>query len=399
MQDRYAGDVGDFLKYSLLRWLCAPDPEPLSLGVLWYLTPDESHNADGRHVAYLDPGNRIGEGLRALDPDLHDRMRTVLKLGRSVAEVERSGALPAGTRFVDEPLTFRGLSSPTRANRLSHRSAWLDRALESLAGSDVVFVDPDNGIRPTTHSQGRHVDAAIKHAYVDELARFAKRGQGLVVYHHADRSAVTKVQAQRRLGDLADAGIEPIAAVRAARGTTRLFLVAGSNALGDRLGSRLEALTVSEWRDELTVNWWDPSAIGTVASRRERRESETDEELSDECFRLAGEVRSGSPIVHTLASHRPNEIIEISREGILVHTEKSRQLGEPQLVPGWMVNVAWEHLRRTGRLDQDHLVSSDGLNVKRSAFVMALLAHFPGVEVVALPKASLRFAVASESVS
>lgn len=39
MQDRYVGDIGDFGKYGLLRALCAHD---LSLGVVWYLVPDES---------------------------------------------------------------------------------------------------------------------------------------------------------------------------------------------------------------------------------------------------------------------------------------------------------------------------------------------------------------------
>ena len=54
MQDRYAGDLGDFLKLGLLRWLVAPsfDAPPHRLGVVWYLAPDESHNADGKHIAY-----------------------------------------------------------------------------------------------------------------------------------------------------------------------------------------------------------------------------------------------------------------------------------------------------------------------------------------------------------
>src|SRR5829696_4979011 len=51
MQDRYVGDVGDFGKYGLLRTLGAG----LSLGVVWYLVPNESHNADGKHTSYLIP--------------------------------------------------------------------------------------------------------------------------------------------------------------------------------------------------------------------------------------------------------------------------------------------------------------------------------------------------------
>jgi len=50
VQDRYAGDVGDFGKYGLLRALCKDD---LSLGVVWYLVPDEEGTGDGGHVGVL----------------------------------------------------------------------------------------------------------------------------------------------------------------------------------------------------------------------------------------------------------------------------------------------------------------------------------------------------------
>jgi len=88
MQDRYAGDLGDFLKLGLLRWLVAPsfDAPPHRLGVVWYLAPNESHNADGKHVAYLDRQNSAGRQLRPLDPDLYDRLVAMVAGGeRSVA--------------------------------------------------------------------------------------------------------------------------------------------------------------------------------------------------------------------------------------------------------------------------------------------------------------------------
>lgn len=50
MQNRYTGDIGDFSKLGLLRTLHSAG---LSIGLNWYLTPDETHNSDGRHVGYL----------------------------------------------------------------------------------------------------------------------------------------------------------------------------------------------------------------------------------------------------------------------------------------------------------------------------------------------------------
>ena len=48
-QELYALCVlGDFSKLGLLRSL---RPAGLSIGLNWYLTPDETHNGDGRHVS------------------------------------------------------------------------------------------------------------------------------------------------------------------------------------------------------------------------------------------------------------------------------------------------------------------------------------------------------------
>jgi hypothetical protein len=49
MQDRYAGDIGDFVKLGLL-WAISPG---YALGLAWYHVPDEGHNDDGRHIGYI----------------------------------------------------------------------------------------------------------------------------------------------------------------------------------------------------------------------------------------------------------------------------------------------------------------------------------------------------------
>jgi hypothetical protein len=51
----------------------------------------------------------------------------------------------------------------------------------------------------------------------------------------------------------------------------------------------------------------------------------------------------------------------------------------PQLVPGWMIATAWRRLQKQGVLSHKELL--EDLNVKRSAFVVALLAQFPDVTV------------------
>jgi hypothetical protein len=261
VQDRYAGDLGDYLKFGLLRWL-APPGSPVSprLGVVWYRTADEAHNADGKHVAYLDPGHRSSARLRQLDPDLYQRLARVVASGqRSTAALAQAGVLDTKTRFFDDLLDFADLPVAARSARQQRRHAWAQRALAATAGCDLIFADPDNGIRPVSHRVPAHRTKAAKHAYLDELAAFAARGQSLIVYHHADRTASVEQQARRRLTDLAwDVPVAPIAAVRASRGTVRLFLVGAATAAHTGyLTERLTGLQRGPWGTELAVYWAD----------------------------------------------------------------------------------------------------------------------------------------------
>lgn len=103
-------------------------------------------------------------------------------------------------------------------------------------------------------------------------------------------------------------------------------------------------------------------------------------ELDDELLeRILAVVQPGDEIL-TLSSKRPNVIAAVDREGIWVETLRSQRLGSgPQLVPAWMIIKAWQHLRKAGALTHTELL--EDLNVKRSAFVIALLAQFPEVVV------------------
>ncbi|MCG7598098.1 hypothetical protein [Mycobacterium sp. PSTR-4-N] len=100
---------------------------------------------------------------------------------------------------------------------------------------------------------------------------------------------------------------------------------------------------------------------------------------SDLYERVAAAVQPGDEI-ETIANKQINRIAAVDRQGVDVETARSGRLATgPQHVPAWMIVRAWEHLRRTGELSQPYLLNE--LNVKRSAFVCALLALFPDVVV------------------
>lgn len=232
MQNRYAGDLGDYAKCGLLRSLCRDD---WRLGMVWYLTDDESHNNDGKH--------RPPAVMRDCDPAMFDAFA---KIGRrrSVATLQGIDAWPAHATFFDEPLTWRGV-----ADRAAHRRAWLDRALAATRDGDVICVDPDNGLEVA--SVWRTAAKGPKYAFIDELQPFWRRGQSLVIYQHATRRGSTADQARQRIAQLCD-GLGRKAAIdvmRFRRGSSRLFLIVSQPRHRRRITQRITAMLATPWSD------------------------------------------------------------------------------------------------------------------------------------------------------
>lgn len=169
MQNRYAGDIGDFGKLGLLRVLRSSG---MSIGVNWYLVPNETHNSDGSIVDYLK--------YRQCDESLWQGLREIIDSGdRSVDSLEDEGILQA--TFFSECLDFRGVK---KRDRISLREEWFQRSLFSMAGSDLVFVDPDNGLIVPSK-----VGTTKENKYVtpEELTAYYAQGSSLVYYQHKAR--------------------------------------------------------------------------------------------------------------------------------------------------------------------------------------------------------------------
>jgi hypothetical protein len=85
VQDRYAGDIGDFGKYGLLRYICFAGNgiSSLRLGVNWYLVPDTGNAGDGGFTEYLqDDLYPLFNKLRICDPKLYETLKNIVLPGK-----------------------------------------------------------------------------------------------------------------------------------------------------------------------------------------------------------------------------------------------------------------------------------------------------------------------------
>lgn len=244
MQNRYVGDVGDFAKYALLRRLIGRSCEhEISLGVVWCLFPNETHNNDGRHVAYLQKPD-----FEALDDPLLAALRHIVVTdNRCVSAVSGGRIFRDGTVYFNEPTAAPFPPRYSPRDRLRYRKEWLARCFNMMETRDLVFFDPDNGVEVA--SVPKHHPNAGKYIYWDELLPFWNRGQALLVYHHLNRSAPAAQQVSdlrdRFRAELDGASVLPLVF---RRGSCRVFwLVYPISTLGAELERRARDFLSSRW--------------------------------------------------------------------------------------------------------------------------------------------------------
>lgn len=135
MQERYLGDVHDFVKYALLRFL--HDALGLRIGVNWYKScPEdlgESYSDDGEQRYHLKNGE-----WEEWDSDLFKRiLHFEHSAERRLDRIRVLGILPADTLYFEDIVPVE----------VKERCSWHQRARSIFTDTDLVFLDPDNGFQ------------------------------------------------------------------------------------------------------------------------------------------------------------------------------------------------------------------------------------------------------------
>jgi hypothetical protein len=236
MQNRCAGDVGDFGKYGLLRRLRGESPF-LSLGIVWYLVSDERHKQDRKHTRYLERDRE--RRFRACDPELYDALRGVVSDRREVAAVERSGVL-GDAAFFSKPVDT------------SNREAWLRDALNAVAGRDLVFLDPDIGVE--TKATPLDSPHGGKFCGYQEVREFLCAGASVILREHFGPSDTAEVRVTWLCRELTGKVAPPVPpfALLFHRGMVRAFLVLPQQRHAETIQRGIAQLMASPWRKHFT---------------------------------------------------------------------------------------------------------------------------------------------------
>lgn len=171
MQNRFLGDIGDFGKYGLLRYLAKSG---LRIGINWYMTDDGKDSA-GNLTDYLADKY---EGYTDCDSELFKELYRIVYIqnDRTVKRFEESSLLPPETLFYSRIL---------KANK-AYREKWFQESLKHLAPCSLLFLDPDNNIL-LSGTGTRFDNDGIKYAFPSEIESYYAQGHSLIVYNHSNR--------------------------------------------------------------------------------------------------------------------------------------------------------------------------------------------------------------------
>lgn len=175
MKNQYVGDIGDYGKYSLLRFLAL---RGIKIGVNWYLT-DNDNSSDGNITDYLKK-----DSDKSLDPDVFITLKEIVEQNdrdlKSVQMIQDTGLIPGASFFEAELSSYH--TSPMK--RAWDRRLWYEQSKLILRDADLIFADPDNGI--TYRKTARH-KGCEKFVLPEETAQYYYDGKDVVFYCHKGR--------------------------------------------------------------------------------------------------------------------------------------------------------------------------------------------------------------------
>lgn len=230
MKNQYTGDIGDYTKLGLLR---AIEKSGFSIGLNWYLTPDEPERSktvnDGKYIAYLKKACDVP------DKKLYSALKQIVENGtRSVAEIERAN-LFQNTLFCNKMLEAK------------NRDEWHLEALKNLGHQEVVFLDPDNGLEVKSTKPGSK--NGNKYATYKEAADYYASGATIIIYNHRDRKPEnTYLERFFRFKGMEETKSAKMFYLRASRYSVRDYLFLVQERHLPHLEGSVDSFLNTEWR-------------------------------------------------------------------------------------------------------------------------------------------------------
>ena len=179
MKYQYLGDINDYHKYGLLRAIS--NATELKTLVAWMLTPDDD-SIDGQRTKYLECSHK----WKRYDPELYCVLKETLNKRKCYQNQKIQSAEKNLSQFEKSSIlkrtNFYSALTPDNANG---RVSWFNVLLREAKSTDIVFLDPDNGLEIESKHYGQKKSS--KYLYWREVNTLWQNGKSLLIYQHFRR--------------------------------------------------------------------------------------------------------------------------------------------------------------------------------------------------------------------
>lgn len=166
MQERYLGDIHDFMKLHFLEFVSKKIKK--KIGLNWYLTDpkiigkNELSLNDGEQRKFVLEQKYIVKNKRLIN-ELKNLSK---KKNRLINNYTKNSYLNSYLNFYNEKIT------------LNNRKNWFENSLSFFKHNDILFLDPDNGL--ITKSVSKASKRSTKYISYSEIKRLHDSGKTII---------------------------------------------------------------------------------------------------------------------------------------------------------------------------------------------------------------------------
>ena len=170
MQDKYAGDIGDYGKFILLRKLS----EKFRIGINWY-APEEIEFERDKNGSFKQEDGKYRDltGYENYAPDIAEAFEK-MKEKHSIKMLEKLDLIKNAVYY-----------NKLMPRENEKREKWHNAAMKKLEKSEIVFLDPDNGLLCRSVRKG--AAKSVKYTYYSEVNDYLKEHKAVIIYNHRSR--------------------------------------------------------------------------------------------------------------------------------------------------------------------------------------------------------------------
>ena len=163
MQERYLGDIHDYFKFIFLKFLSMSLKQ--KIGLNWYLVKPSSIGVKEVYKKDGEKRNIVPEVTSTIDRDLIKEL-SILKnpLNRNIEIFSEETHLTKFIKFFNKEINVK------------NRKEWFKQSINFFRNEDIIFLDPDNGIKKIMSNQKQ----SLKYAFRSEIENYIEKNKTII---------------------------------------------------------------------------------------------------------------------------------------------------------------------------------------------------------------------------